>query len=79
VRGLVQTNGPENFWSLLSRSIKGTYVTVERFHFFRYLDEEAFRFNERKGTDSERFVWPMQAVGGRRFTYIILTGYDFAN
>jgi transposase-like protein len=45
VRGKVHTNGLENFWSLLKRGIRGTYVSVEPFHLFRYLDEEAFRFN----------------------------------
>lgn len=49
VRGRVHTNGIENFWSLLKRSIKGTYVSVEPFHLFRYLDEQSFRFNTRKG------------------------------
>jgi len=48
VRGHVHTNGLENFWSLLKRTIRGTYVSVEPFHLFRYLDEQAFRFNERK-------------------------------
>lgn len=47
VDGHVHTNGLENFWSLLKRGIKGTYVSVEPFHLFRYLDEQAFRFNER--------------------------------
>src|SRR5258706_2176815 len=48
------TNGCENFWSLLKRSIKGTYVSVEPFHLFRYLDEQAFRFNERAISDGTR-------------------------
>jgi hypothetical protein len=54
VRGAVHTNGIENFWSLLKRAIKGTYVNVEPFHLGRYLDEQAFRFNERD-TDAGRF------------------------
>jgi hypothetical protein len=49
VRGTVHTNGLENFWSLLKRAIKGTYVSIEPFHLFRYLDEEAYRFNTRQG------------------------------
>jgi transposase-like protein len=49
VEGNVHTNGIENFWSLLKRGLKGTYVSVEPFHLFRYLDEQAFRYNERKG------------------------------
>jgi transposase-like protein len=56
VRGRVHTNGIENFWSLLKRTIKGTYVSIEPFHLFRYLDEQSFRFNTRKGTDADRFV-----------------------
>ena len=55
VDGQVHTNGIENFWSLLKRTIGGTYVSVEPFHLFRYLDEQAFRFNRRKSKDSERF------------------------
>ena len=50
VDGKVHTNGLENFWSLLKRGIKGTYVSVEPFHLFRYLDEQAFRYNMRKDT-----------------------------
>ncbi len=53
VRGNVHTNGMENFWSLLKRGLKGTYVSVEPFHLFRYLDEQAFRFNERKHEDGD--------------------------
>jgi transposase-like protein len=55
VDGIVHTNGIENFWSLLKRTLGGTYVSVEPFHLFRYLDEQAFRFNGRKGNDSDRF------------------------
>jgi transposase-like protein len=38
VDGKVHTNGMENFWSLLKRGLNGTYVSVEPFHLFRYLD-----------------------------------------
>jgi len=72
--GHVHTNCLENFWSLLKRLIKGTYVSVEPFHLFRYLDEQAYRFNERKGTDSERFVRAFRNVANRRITYKNLTG-----
>jgi transposase-like protein len=74
VDGQVHTNGLENFWSLLKRSISGTYVSVEPFHLFRYLDEQAFRFNNRKATDVERFMEAMSAVSGRRLTWNELTG-----
>lgn len=70
----VHTNGIENFWSLLKRCIHGTYVSVEPFHLFRYLDEEAYRFNERQGTDQERFVRAIGQVVGKRLTYKNLTG-----
>ncbi len=70
VDGHVHTNGLENFWSLLKRGIKGTYVSVEPYHLFRYLDEQAFRFNEREGQDADRF----SKVAGRRLTYRQLTG-----
>jgi transposase-like protein len=69
VQGEVHTNGLENFWSLLKRSIRGTYVSVEPFHLFRYLDEQAFRFNEREGDDASRFVRTMSQVTGRRVMY----------
>jgi hypothetical protein len=55
VEGAVHTNGIENFWSLLKRTIKGTYVSVEPFHLGRYLDEQAWRFNEREHNDGTRF------------------------
>lgn len=76
VRGRVHTNGIENFWSLLKRSIRGTYVSVEPFHLFRYLDEQAFRYNTRKGKDADRFVEVAGMVTGRRLTYKELTGKD---
>jgi len=74
VKGNVHTNGLENFWSLLKRSIKGTYTSVEPFHLFRYLDEQAFRFNERKLTDAERFAETLASVAGKRLTYKELIG-----
>jgi transposase-like protein len=72
VDGQVHTNGCENFWSLLKRSLKGTYVAVEPFHLFRYLDEQAFRFNLRKLTDAERFSDLICGIVGRRLTYASL-------
>lgn len=74
VDGQIHTNGIENFWSLLKRSIRGTYVSVEPFHLFRYLDEQAFRFNTRKGTDADRFVKAAAALTGKRLTYEELIG-----
>jgi hypothetical protein len=74
VRGSVHTNGIENFWSLLKRMIRGTYVSVEPFHMFRYLDEEAFRFNERFGSDADRFMAVMSEVVGKRVTFKQLIG-----
>ena len=76
VRGNVHTNGMENFWSLLKRCLKGTYVSVEPFHLFRYLDEEAFRYNERKHQDGDggRFNDILSTIAGHRLTYRELTG-----
>jgi transposase-like protein len=74
VEGKVHTNGIENFWSLLKRGLKGTYVSVEPFHLFRYLDEEAFRYNERKTDDAGRFVRTLAGVTGKRVMYKELTG-----
>jgi transposase-like protein len=76
VDGQVHTNGLENFWSLLKRSLKGTYVSVEPFHLFRYLDEQAFRFNSRKMADASRFARAAAAVFGKRLTFNALTGKD---
>jgi ISXO2-like transposase domain len=76
--GRVHVNGIENFWSLLKRGIKGTYVSVEPFHLFRYLDEQAFRFNMRKNSDGQRFIETLSGVTGRRVTYKELTGKEIA-
>jgi transposase-like protein len=77
-KGKVHTNGLENFWSLLKRGIKGTYVSVEPFHLFRYLDEQAFRFNARKTDDGSRFLAVLRTIVGRRLTYRNLIGQDDA-
>jgi len=74
VDGRVHTNGLENFWSLLKRSINGTYVSLEPFHLFRYLDEQSFRYNNRKLTDGERFEMAVKGMVGKRLTYAELTG-----
>jgi len=74
VRGNVHTNGLENFWCLLKRCFKGTYVSVEPFHLFRYLDEQAFRFNERADTDKGRFTKVISNIIGKRLTYAQLIG-----
>lgn len=73
VEGNVHTNGIENFWALLKRCLKGTYVSVEPFHLFRYLDEQAFRFNKRTGNDLYRFLEVAKALTGRRLTFEELT------
>ncbi len=78
VDGQVHTNGCENFWSLLKRAIKGTYVSIEPFHLFRYLDEQSFRFNERGGDDASRFALALKGILGKRLTYRALTGADLA-
>jgi len=72
--GNVHTNGLENFWSLLKRGIKGTYISVEPYHLFRYLDEQAFRYNNREADDAWRFAATTGAVAGKRLTYGELTG-----
>ena len=74
VNGKVHTNTLENFWSRLKRSISGTYVSVEPFHLFRYLDEQSFRYNERKATDAERFEKVLRCVSGKRLTYAQVKG-----
>ncbi len=79
VDGQIHTNGLENFWSLLKRGLKGTYISVEPFHLFRYLDEQVYRYNNRATknnpvNDGDRFIKAMETVVGRRITYEELTG-----
>jgi transposase-like protein len=75
VKGNVHTNGLENFWSLLKRGINGTYISVEPFHLFRYVDEQAFRYNNRREMkDADRFQKALSQVVDRRVTYKELTG-----
>lgn len=82
VDGQVHTNGMENFWSLLKRGLHGTYVSVEPFHLFRYVDEQAFRFNNRKNADgepikdAERFSLAVSQIVGKRLTWDRLTGKE---
>jgi hypothetical protein len=66
----------ENFWPLFKRSIKGTYVSVDPFHLFRYVDEQVYCFNARKGTDLTRLIGVLKEVVGRRITYNELIGAD---
>ncbi len=79
VQGRVHTNGIENFWSLLKRSLSGTYIAVETFHLDRYLDEQVFRFNtrqtkKRRITDADRFLYALSQVSGKRLTLAEVTG-----
>jgi transposase-like protein len=82
VNGRVHTNGMENFWSLLKRSLHGSYVAVEPFHLFRYVDEQVFRYNnrgsrEQKISDADRFNLALTQIAGKRLTYSELTGKDW--
>ncbi len=75
VNGNTHTNTIENFWALLKRGLHGTYVSVEPFHLFRYIDEQAFRYNYRKEmNDADRFSMVVSQVAGKRLTYAELTG-----
>jgi hypothetical protein len=75
VDGQIHTNGLENFWSLLKRQLKGTYISVEPFHLFRYLDEQVFRYNFRElEHDGLRFEHVASHVIGKRLTYAEVTG-----
>jgi transposase-like protein len=83
VDGKVHTNGIENFWSLLKRGLNGTYVSVEPFHLEKYVDEQAFRYNNRATkdnplNDADRFILAMHQVAGKRLTYSALTDKDDA-
>jgi hypothetical protein len=75
VDGQIHTNGLENFWSLFKRQLKGTYISVEPFHLFRYLDEQVFRYNFRKlAHDGLRFEHVASHIIGKRLTYAEVTG-----
>ena len=79
VKENVHTNGIENFWSLLKRGLGGTYVAVEPFHLFRYVDEQAFRYNNRATkenplTDADRFHLALSQIAGKRLTFAEVTG-----
>jgi transposase-like protein len=82
VRGNVHTNGLENFWSLVKRGLNGTYISVEPYHLFRYLDEQMFRYNNRNdetGTplnDGDRFDLAVRQIVGKRLTWDRLTGKE---
>jgi len=76
-KGHVHVNGLENFWALLKRGIKGTYVSVEPFHLFRYLDEQAYRFTNRLPmADADRFSYLVRKIVGKRLTFDQLTGKE---
>jgi len=79
VRGHIHTNGIENFWSLLKRTIKGTYVSVEPHHLSKYVNEQAFRYNEKDGNDQDRFLGLLPNVNGKRLTYNELIGSEPEN
>ena len=76
VCGRVHTQGIENFWSLLKRSLNGTYVSVDPAHLQAYLDEQCCRFNNRTITDSERFSMAVSGIVGKRITYRALIGKE---
>jgi transposase-like protein len=76
VRGNVHTQNLDNFWCHLKRTVKGTYVHVNAKHLDSYLDEQAYRYNERVGTDADRFVKAVKSVVGKRLTYQQLTSKD---
>ena len=76
-REMVDIDPPDVGQSLLKRSINGTYVSVEPFHLFRYVDEQAFRYNNRLPmSDADRFSFLVRKVVGKRLTYATLTGKD---
>jgi transposase-like protein len=76
VDGMIHTNSLENFWALLKRAIRGTYVSIEPFHLFRYLDEQTHRFNTRKLSDAARFAMSLKGILNKRLTYTALTGSE---
>ena len=79
VRDNVHTNSIENFWSLLKRTIKGTYISVSPAHLQKYVEEQMFRYNEREGNDQMRFVSMIQMISGKRLTYSQLINAEPVN
>ena len=78
VDGRVHTNGLENFWSLLKRGLHGTYISVEPFHLFRYIDEQVFRYNNRRDMDDfDRFKLAASQMVGKRLTWNEVTGKNY--
>jgi transposase-like protein len=80
-KGEIHTNSMENFWSLVKRQLNGTYISVEPFHLFRYLDEQAFRYNNRSTkdrpfTNADRFAMALTQIAGKRLTWKDLTGKE---
>jgi hypothetical protein len=81
VKGQVHTQGIENFWSLLKRTLRGTYVAVEPYHLDRYIDEQIFRYNNRATkenplTDAERFSLALTQIANKRLTYVRIDWKD---
>jgi transposase-like protein len=84
VRGQVHTQGIENFWALLKRTLRGTYVAVEPYHLDAYVTEQVFRFNNRATKDNplndgDRFTLLISQIAGKRLTYAALTGKERLN
>jgi hypothetical protein len=80
-KGQIHTNGMENFWSLVKRQLTGTYISVEPFHLFRYLDEQSFRYHhratkDRPYTNADRFAIALTQISGKRLTWKDLTGKE---
>jgi hypothetical protein len=74
VEGHVHTNHIENFWSVLKRTLKGTYINARPFHLARYVEAQVFRFNARDDNDGERFPKVVKGTDGKRLTWKALTG-----
>lgn len=69
VQGSIHTNTMECFWNLLKRTLRGTYVSCDVAHLPAYLDEQCYRFNERKSNDSGRFLKATAQTTGKRLTW----------
>ena len=74
VRGEVHTNTIENYWSLVKRMLKGTYIHVQPFHLDRYLTEQSLRYNVRKEKEDIRLSIAVSNAPGHRLMYKELIG-----
>jgi hypothetical protein len=61
---LVHTNNIEGYWNILKKQINGIHHSVSAKHLQRYCNESAFRYNNRKQFQDERFATALTNCAG---------------